>query len=473
METRDAAGVASQLLENLNARCAALEQYAERLRAQRGSALAAGPRDLLDFITNGVGRVAEKLEALAAQYDSQLPGLANRFPRLERRAKRLGQVISLFHFMLGYVVHSDVTLVPECMARPLEAMAQRWFPKSQIVLQSVWELNYLYEPAGALVERVARWLGSAGSRSYLAGIMFPACLREDMLAHCILGHELGHYVDEILKVSANVRNVAPRDLFRESQSWIAEMAADCFGLYTMGPAYFFAFAEFGLSDVLLDEPDDEHPPPRQRLGALLELLKSNQPFGVSYYEALGEAGRSAVDRWGSFLDATRHDAPLVYPYQELMACVDAAQPDLVLNIQARARKVGYAPSRLQEMVARLTEDICRLVPPSEVLAVGASPQEGQEEPELTPTVTQADAVTILNAAWVAYLGRKSDLEALVGACDATPERSVRAILNRLVAKALDSITVVAAWEEAMSTCSAQLRCSSASSANSRGVTPRA
>jgi hypothetical protein len=220
---------------------------------------------------------------------------------IARILRRYGQVLGFVHESLDFVLNAEVLSIPVPFVLFLEELASN-FLEPRFVLQGAPAFNYSFMSVAPALNGP---LDQAGLKPRLtdgfAIFRFPAALREDGLQHCILAHELGHYVDDgealwrqswlaatagrRVRIERYIRTqmgTVPRgisaDLTKEFigiyVSWIMETVCDLIGSRILGPAYLFSAVEFLRFSSELRNGSRTHPPPALRLWVTYDELRS-------------------------------------------------------------------------------------------------------------------------------------------------------------------------------------------------------
>jgi hypothetical protein len=250
-------------------------------------------------------------------------------------------------------------------------------------------------------------------------------------------HELGHYIDDVRKVSARIepnmktseweRAIEERHardrLLAIVQNWLSEFASDLIACAAIGPAYFFSFADFGLINHSLDESGESHPPTRTRLTTMVQFLRDllgrkAEPFSchLAYWE--------------------NHIAEQASPYQappDIAAASAALDNEVIGPLAKRVLNLAKGAVRYRddfaEAVVSAADDIAELIPPSEY---GGEP---------------TDLITVANGAWLCYLEHSERISGLLpsGPSARNDDVSVRHKIGELAMTAVEHIYLQRAW----------------------------
>lgn len=207
---------------------------------------------------------------------------------------------------------------------------------------------------------------------YFFILAFPSIAKNDILTHCILGHELGHFIarahnilDRALSKGLTLEKDLPLSL-RDLKRYFEEYVADIASVYLFGPAMLFAFVEFGTSVSDFVESSATHPPLFLRLKNALETLNE-----YKYLDIFADSTHPIAKETKKVLDGIRD---LVAQYEQ---CVDKKSKDVFLCLEKPLRlarnliKNINAPLVLDEEIFESVERLVKKgVPPSSKLSHG-------------------------------------------------------------------------------------------------------
>jgi hypothetical protein len=291
-----------------------------------------------------------------------------------------------------------------------------------------------------------------------------------MLPHfAVVGHELGHAIQDLIKPDLSscqgilttcfqeIRRYLGRTSFSADDSfriqtvvknWINEFKADAVGYFLVGPAFFFALCGFlelagrGYGVGLTHPPSDL----RRRL-VHERINKGPKSFSDVFLAkttiAITENINSphllqcpAPDQLFVELSAeVGEDAAAVcaglLPYAECIG--DAIFVASESYLRATCPSLIYSPDGLEFDLATQLDPLCQLIPPIEVVRPGVPPEA-------------ATFASILNVGWAALLSRINDVSparSLFG--DETARRMER--LHDLLLKAVELSEARSLWDE--------------------------
>ena len=311
---------------------------------------------------------------------------------------------------------------------------------------------------------------------------FPDLHKDNILLGCVMGHELGHFIDifynlgitdrlliEILKHKNmdslknylsfdestippdqidNIKALATRMLFSLKglplYNWLRELVADACGILLYGLASHLAseyvFMLFSISDKthLKDQYTDSHP---------RKILRSKiKRFALEKYgftDVISEEIKTEIGKWHSNWETAAQESfdksitiPLFgginFSFQfnnnSLKLIEEMLEENLNLIVEEVAKipnTIHYDSAIFNTVVPKLCDKLYNFIPPNEV--------DG----------APADSISILNAAWISYITWKQN----------APERyrdfkelELREIINNLTRKGISAASIHRRWK---------------------------
>jgi len=421
-----------ELIDALLARARAVQGRLDEFATSPEEHISAAGNAVIDYVQRRTKEIVDNLTQRRTDSEKgRLLDDSQGWDRLQRRIRRYAQVLAVLHILLGFVVHSTREQVAEAIALMLEAVSARWFPEEPrlTLVQSQWHLNFHYYPISKLAE---------GGAEDIAVLSFPTLERSDLLLNCMLLHELGHQVDDVNQLSgrstpdtdseewqnALAGGIPPDHLLKMAQAWLREIASDLIACATIGPCYFFAFAEFGLMFSGLDEAGERHPPARTRLQAMLRFIRELFSSDVGPFD-------QHLTAW----EKRMREREPAYSLPPGLLAVSASLSDTVMQqlaqrVTVAARQVHYDGSLLTTVVPPMAEQLAELIPPSQHEAA------------------TCDVVSVANAAWLCYLDHRDAIAELLGLTGENQQRNVlaRKKISDLAMTAIEHIYVRTVWE---------------------------
>lgn len=203
-------------------------------------------------------------------------------------------------------------------------------PNNVTLVCPVYSCNYCYFDIllwlKKVVERFFSETKLSGYPKYFAFFGFPHVIRDDILCHSLLGHELGHFVgtehnifQDALKdvplssLTANLTaslTAIPLTLL-DLQKIFEEYVCDIVSVYLFGLAPLFTLIEFGTSVINLTDLALPHPPLSLRVSNILTTLEH-----YGYKDFFSKNGENAIAN--TMLSTLQNLGVLVSETQEMI-----------------------------------------------------------------------------------------------------------------------------------------------------------
>jgi len=334
----------------------------------------------------------------------------------------------------------------------------------ELLLHPLPVINYNFFPLGSVLSSVNEQLDIADSRiafpKQLVTVGFPGLVKERLLIHCVIAHELGHclYVERKLEnkllplvkpdeqkldtlvrelaaraptalseyiTEVEIRSTFTRQINELAKLWVKELTCDALGYCLFGPAYLFAALDVLTLAYAFDNDRGTHPPNRMRFLLLYEMLDKETDF----LSILNQQVKSFLETWRS---VTRSRAPqFTNPISDLTGSAILNIYDRIINTATSA--VGsagpYSASENATELQLLVQRAEALVLPNELIKNGSS--------------LEVKFQSVLNAGWLVYL---TGLEAIQERFKFEPwECEVK--FNELIARAVELNEVQRRWRE--------------------------
>lgn len=188
--------------------------------------------------------------------------------------------------------------------------------KSEFILIPTNDHNYEITHWGIVLDRLSSLLGVQTDKLPYAPksfsiLSFPAVYKDNLVAHSLMGHEIGHFIilHENLKEELSkhikfdsdkfneialletakeelknkgklkdaekdkIKNEIHERIFSNIMAGSEEILCDLIGFRTMGPVLLFATVEFLLADTPTYKIFQDYPPPALRLQTLIDEIK--------------------------------------------------------------------------------------------------------------------------------------------------------------------------------------------------------
>jgi hypothetical protein len=117
-------------------------------------------------------------------------------------ATRFGYLLAFLHTALEPLEFSSRTHVSQGTVTLLRSLMTKRGERRRFILMPAYEYNYSYTDVMSHILRATRQaLGESGleldeDAESIAVLSYPNIYRENVLANCLLGHEIGHFVAE-------------------------------------------------------------------------------------------------------------------------------------------------------------------------------------------------------------------------------------------------------------------------------------
>lgn len=338
----------------------------------------------------------------------------------EQELRFISQLIQTSGIFLQWLDNAHTAQTPRALALLLKALMDRMQPQSVVLVVPQAEYNYGINDLGPKL----KWLveefipHSRQSRfdkfvsTPLKLVAFPRIERDNLIAHAIFGHELGHPIaDEFLDwepsqpegqqaqaaanakvtqlVEASLKNhpeLAARALEISVRTFdqvleirnraLQELVSDAVGIYIFGPSALFAMHEL-LWHGDWDQPPRApqwYPPSRMRLRLMLQVLDEKKSL-ESLTSCEGEIAKKYMADVAAFIGHSRSIAgetteqatlgtdPTVEIAYEWVA---ASLPAALKYAAEKSGPVLYDLSIAQKHLPELLERIEFGIPPNEV-----------------------------------------------------------------------------------------------------------
>ena len=265
---------------------------------------------------------------------------------------------------------------------------------------------------------------------YFVLLAVPDVLRDDILSHAIVGHEIGHLVGEYYDIVESALRTdlrtADRVLHVERKAlktYFDEYVADIVAVNIFGPASFFGIIEFATSIIDLVVTTASHPPVILRVKNMLDAMKeygqrqffsrNNSEISLKVNELLRAWEHLAEQEYKRLKRSTSGDV-----YDILKPALDRAIVLVKENV----------PERFQ---LRLDKRIFEFV--VGMIDKGIPPSSEMVENVCTPV----EFNTILNASWLYKIWRFLERQQISSLDDADSYGVKLKDLTRLTQKAVE------------------------------------
>jgi len=281
--------------------------------------------------------------------------------------------------------------------------------KSEFILIPTNDHNYEITYWGIVLDRLSALLGVQTDKlpydpQSFSILSFPAVYKDNLVAHSLMGHEIGHFIilhenhieelskhikidndkfNEILSLEMakeelknkgklkdaekdKIKNEIHERIFSNIMAGSEEILCDLIGFRTMGPVLLFATVEFLLSETPTYKIYQNYPPPALRLQALIDEIKLGDFVGKL-------TGKLKVDFKELVTNIKDHISPENignYSQEELLQYCTCKQiiPELrkiADGVITRHPELKYSAEMFGSDLPILIEKLKRLVPPCE------------------------------------------------------------------------------------------------------------
>jgi len=319
------------------------------------------------------------------------------YAALHGEIKVLASMIANLYTYVSYIEAASTETNPPGIISAIERIANALLSKPKVLICPSLQCNYAYHnllsKKNLRSEDTFAFLfdekGFEGEEHF-AVFLYPLALRDDVLCHALLMHEVGHLLDEVKTIVPQALEALEPKPYRypaeELQSFFTEFVADIVAVCILGPAYLFAFIEFLTSLALLTDVGvfKTHPPLNFRIRNILDTIISyGQRFGAFVGSKYAENAERFLNGLGKHLSNENINADT-----RSSEVFDYLQPAIVL---ARNIIKDDVPATLRfSPTSRLFEKYIVWV------EKGIPPAADQLDGEIKPL----SLGEILNAAWL-------------------------------------------------------------------------
>lgn len=403
----------------------------------------------------------------------------------------LGEASDIYDFVdfstsyLCPIIRSSLsTNVPSELVRPLERITRSTFPQCQILIGAVPELNYYFSKISPQISVLFANLGMDNILSeqgypedlfHLQLCSNPPC---GILAHCMLGHEIGHAIYEkveaedrlrpliilneqtvehlinirysryLEEVSTNVEQKPTQLVLDRTKqyigyltrielpmiagNWVKELFCDIIGTGIFGPSYICSLSVLLLPFSDIDRPSYTHPSNRHRVQTCIHTLERSDP-GFCFRKLKGHTSEVEleylIEPWKEIVGAktTSINDPV---YKAVSEAVIRIRDDIVHEAKSALEKRYFSPSMFKTAVPILRKRIANWLPPNEYQV-----NRGGD-------FKTASLEEIFNAGWLSYL---QDMEYFRTLFKDFTEDKIKGKFHALLLKGVESSDIQMRW----------------------------
>jgi len=391
-------------------------------------------------------------------------------------ATRFGILLAFLHTTLEPLEFSSRTHISQGTVTLLRALMTTRGEQRRFILVPTYEYNYLYSDVMSHILRATRQAFAESTSEMnrdtqsIAVLSYPNIYRENVLANCLLGHEIGHFVVEqsqlVNKVMSQIQlnhdllqkiideakkaQVGPQSTMTDFlsdemiraettnqltsvlDSWITELSSDIFAFRILGPVFVFSLTKILLTLQPFDVSSHDHPSARTRLKLLLEQIEQ-QSFLPDLRKVTG-ANLTIAAEIVSFFEGLKKEtigASRVPPSSReevleveiLDDAIEGIREKMIAEVDRIVVGHGYRTYSATMMVNdifQLYDCLSSFVPPCE---------RAPGEP--------GDIVSILNAGMAFMIGGKEEYYTHFQAKDIRKKLEAEEKINQLILKAIE------------------------------------
>lgn len=239
------------------------------------------------FLRNLLSTLNEQLcQHLTEFTQNKLTGAIDyfRYEDLVEQVQHYSSVLAQIYMHIGYIEASRVESNPPGIISAIERIAKTVLPDHAVLICPSFRCRYEYHNllsqknlrSESYVPRIFEDNVFQG-RQHFAVLLYPFVLRDDVLCHVLLVHELAHFIGEIKESFNKTLCVRPEDTpaditDEDLKDFFIEYVADIMAVYILGPSFLFALIEFATSIAGPADQLPDHPPLLLRIRNILDTL---------------------------------------------------------------------------------------------------------------------------------------------------------------------------------------------------------
>jgi len=388
-----------------------------------------------------------------------------------------GQLVEILHYPLTFFEMGSREHIPEGNVVLIDNVVKKFDKNAVFVLVPIHYYNYTYLDLMKPLKKALRHtlpnideLLSDSPEKY-AVFGFPLIQKENSILNSILAHEVGHFVDEMKKISDRLMGkvildpklldkiakrlessfvgrtkeikltyfVTPEELRATITSfaaariseWLKELVADAIAFHLIGPVFLFSLTGFLVTMIDIDEATGDHPPPRMRISLLLDQFeKLDYPRLIKNVE---DTKHREVAK--KFITLVQSIPQLLESVEQgerddiselVLTSVEKIIPELLKEVSKQVTIDQYLPKEFKIEVFKLVELLDFVIPPAE-----------------TKIGEPASVASILNVGSLYELMLIDNLYKVLEAKNTKERMMARHKLHKLILKALELSSVEA------------------------------
>lgn len=373
--------------------------------------------------------------------------------------QRVQIFLEMIHYYLDDIEHIKTTNVPVELVPDLYNIIKENNSNYSLIFKPDNDFNYMYLNISQEIIEGCEALGYKYDKN-ICVVYFPLSERNNILINCMLYHEIGHHIDEILKLKEKIKpnlsiitieeissyydeikgtfsNLITNETTKKSKlaeelneilkSWINEIIADLIAFHYIGIAYLLSLVELTLVKEGYNYYSDSHPPLFLRLNFLFKLYNEQQYDKkiIKFKNLLKLINEYKQSTDYSFKKAIK--IPIFFKAQVLESKILGASKN-ILNILDKNLKIDKR-YWFSNYIKDAVKSYLNLIPPIEYIDI------------VNKKRTCHSPFTILNAAWIVKINYEDKIKNKF-----EDEDEYRNSINKLASKALDSVSFVK-WME--------------------------
>jgi hypothetical protein len=335
-------------------------------------------------------------------------------------ARRFGQLFSRMHTLLQILEMGGREYVPEFITQLIGERIKLINKKAEFIFLPDYEYNYAYseliaglsEALRDAVDDIDKKLSFAKK---LAIFWFPLAHKDDMLLNNLLGHELGHFVNEEkgivnklipkitlpqteieliatirlqTKVKTEKKDIkmdeyfgidslkvqVKQDVTKKISNQLKELVSDSTGFCIFGPAFLIAQFNYLVSLASMEHEAEGYPTVRTRLSFLIGLfdymgypriLNKKRSCGIKRHEEMAESFSETIEVIRKMI-SLNGQGTLDKEEELIRSSVHNLKKILWQAVRRAVRKQEYSPKTFSDDVFKLADLIDSIVPPTEI-----------------------------------------------------------------------------------------------------------
>ena len=331
------------------------------------------------------------------------------------RIRGYGQLIEILHYPLTFFEMGNREYIPEGIVVLIDNIVKRFDKNAVFVLVPIHYYNYTYLDLMKPLKKALRYTLPnidellSGSPEKYAVFGFPLIQKENSIYNSILAHEVGHFVDEVKKISHKLMGkvsldpkivdriakrletsfvgrtkeikltyfVTPEEVRATITSfvvariseWLKELVADAIAFHLVGPIFLFSLTSFLVTMIDIDEATGDHPPPRMRINLLLDQFEK-----LDYPSVIENIDAKHLEIAEKFVALVHGIPKLLESVEEgerddiaelTLSSVQEILPNLLKEVRKEVTIEQYSPEEFKAEVFKLTELLDFVIPPAE------------------------------------------------------------------------------------------------------------